>query len=222
MSSRITSFWVRCVTLQYFTKCSYSLSDGLTVIFVMPPYCRHIWYNYGMRTAYQYRLRPSIQQATEIDRWLSMLCAQYSRRDVLWGEFPKRLESRLSERYPLLCSHVKESLTLPTLEVSNEPNGNARHESAFTTSLKVVKDARERPKRLTKVNRFKFRNRIVEWNQADTLRPKGKWVDCRYVLDDSRGSKPPPEYWRNLLRLNINHTKHGKPYGFSGQGRKLE
>ena len=31
-----------------------------------------------MRTAYQYRLRPSQQQAAEIDRWLSMLCAQYN------------------------------------------------------------------------------------------------------------------------------------------------
>lgn len=31
-----------------------------------------------MRTAYQYRLRPTKQQATELDRWLSMLCSQYN------------------------------------------------------------------------------------------------------------------------------------------------
>ncbi|NEO34876.1 MAG: transposase [Moorea sp. SIOASIH] len=31
-----------------------------------------------MRTAYQYRLRPTQQQAALIDRWLSMLCAQYN------------------------------------------------------------------------------------------------------------------------------------------------
>lgn len=31
-----------------------------------------------MRTAYQYKLRPTKQQAIEIDRWLSMLCAQYN------------------------------------------------------------------------------------------------------------------------------------------------
>ncbi len=31
-----------------------------------------------MRTAYQYRLRPTKHQATELDRWLSMLCAQYN------------------------------------------------------------------------------------------------------------------------------------------------
>lgn len=31
-----------------------------------------------MRTTYQYKLRPTKQQATEIDRWMSMLCAQYN------------------------------------------------------------------------------------------------------------------------------------------------
>ncbi len=31
-----------------------------------------------LRTAYQYKLRPTKQQAQEIDRWLSMLCAQYN------------------------------------------------------------------------------------------------------------------------------------------------
>ena len=31
-----------------------------------------------MRTAYQYKLRPTKQQASDIDRWLSMLCSQYN------------------------------------------------------------------------------------------------------------------------------------------------
>jgi putative transposase len=31
-----------------------------------------------MRTAYQYKLRPTKQQVAELDRWLSMLCAQYN------------------------------------------------------------------------------------------------------------------------------------------------
>ncbi|MEG4535248.1 transposase [Microcoleus sp. D2_18a_D3] len=31
-----------------------------------------------MRTAYQYKLRPTKQQVIELDRWLSMLCAQYN------------------------------------------------------------------------------------------------------------------------------------------------
>jgi putative transposase len=32
----------------------------------------------SVRTAYQYKLRPTKQQAQEIDRWLSMLCSQYN------------------------------------------------------------------------------------------------------------------------------------------------
>ena len=32
----------------------------------------------GMRTAYQYKLRPTKQQVNQIDNWLSMLCAQYN------------------------------------------------------------------------------------------------------------------------------------------------
>ncbi len=31
-----------------------------------------------MRTAYQYRLRPTKQQVAQLDRWLSMLCSQYN------------------------------------------------------------------------------------------------------------------------------------------------
>jgi putative transposase len=31
-----------------------------------------------MRTAYQYKLRPTKQQVIELDRWLSMLCSQYN------------------------------------------------------------------------------------------------------------------------------------------------
>ena len=31
-----------------------------------------------MRTAYQYKLRPTKRQVTELDRWLSMLCSQYN------------------------------------------------------------------------------------------------------------------------------------------------
>jgi putative transposase len=31
-----------------------------------------------MRTAHQYKLRPTKQQAIEIDRWLAMLCSQYN------------------------------------------------------------------------------------------------------------------------------------------------
>jgi len=66
------------VILQYCIKCSYSLSDGRIVIFVTPSYCRQLCDDYCMRTAYQYKLRPTKQQASDIDRWLSMLCSQYN------------------------------------------------------------------------------------------------------------------------------------------------
>jgi len=33
---------------------------------------------YSMRTAYPYKLRPTKQQVIELDKWLSMLCAQYN------------------------------------------------------------------------------------------------------------------------------------------------
>ncbi|MEB3179468.1 MAG: transposase [Nostocaceae cyanobacterium] len=42
-----------------------------------------------MRTAYQYKLRPTKQQAILLDRWLSMLCAQYNyllARRFVWYE----------------------------------------------------------------------------------------------------------------------------------------
>ncbi len=44
----------------------------------MPSYWRQRCYDYGMRTAYQYKLRPTKHQASELDRWLSMLCSQYN------------------------------------------------------------------------------------------------------------------------------------------------
>jgi putative transposase len=59
-----------------------------------------------MRTAYQYRLRPTTQQAKEIDRWLSMLCAQYNyllARRFDWWE-----QNRCSiNACPLVC-HLPE------------------------------------------------------------------------------------------------------------------
>jgi transposase len=52
-----------------------------------------------VRTAYKYKLRPTKQQAQEIDRWLSMCCAQYNYLLVdrfNWYEqkVPKKLHER--------------------------------------------------------------------------------------------------------------------------------
>ncbi|TBR61537.1 transposase [Westiellopsis prolifica IICB1] len=59
-----------------------------------------------VRTAYQYKLRPTKQQATEIDRWLSMLCAQYNY--LLADRFNWYEQNRCSiNACPLVC-HLPE------------------------------------------------------------------------------------------------------------------
>jgi putative transposase len=59
-----------------------------------------------MRTAYQYKLRPTRQQAKEIDRWLSMLCAQYNY--LLADRFNWYEQNRCSiNACPLVC-HLPE------------------------------------------------------------------------------------------------------------------
>jgi len=55
-----------------------------------------------MRTSYQYRLRPTKLQAIELDRWLSMLCAQY--HYVLADRFNWYEQNRSPiNACPLLC-----------------------------------------------------------------------------------------------------------------------
>ncbi|MBD6621303.1 IS200/IS605 family element transposase accessory protein TnpB, partial [Komarekiella sp. 'clone 1'] len=59
-----------------------------------------------MKTAYQYKLRPTKQQAQEIDRWLSMCCAQYNY--LLADRFNWYEQNRcLTNACPLVC-HLPE------------------------------------------------------------------------------------------------------------------
>ena len=59
-----------------------------------------------MRTAYQYRLRPTKQQAISIERWLSMLCSQYNY--LLADRFNWYEQNRCSiNACPLVC-HLPE------------------------------------------------------------------------------------------------------------------
>ncbi len=172
MSSRSTSFCVRWVILQYLTNCSYSLCDGRIVIFVMLSYCRHSWYNYVMRTAYQYRLRPTKQQAIEIDRWLSMLCAQYNY--LLGDRFKWYDQNRCSiNACPLVChlpelgenpDYYSQKKTLPKLKETH-PWYKDIHSQVLQDIVKRVKLAFDRfwkgdcnGKRSGKP-RFKSRNR---------------------------------------------------------------
>ncbi len=80
-----------------------------------------------MRTAYQYRLRPTKQQVVEIDRWLSMLCAQYNY--LLADRFSWYEENRSPiNACPLVChlpelrdnpDYFSQKKTLPQLKKSH-------------------------------------------------------------------------------------------------------
>ena len=59
-----------------------------------------------MRTAYQYKLRPTTKQAIEIDRWLSMLCAQYNYLLADRFDWYERNRSPINA-CPLVC-HIPE------------------------------------------------------------------------------------------------------------------
>jgi putative transposase len=59
-----------------------------------------------MRTAYQYKLRPTKLQAIEIDRWLSMLCAQYNY--LLADRFNWYEQNRSPVNACLLVCHLPE------------------------------------------------------------------------------------------------------------------
>jgi len=90
----------------------------------MPSYCRHFSYNYDMRTAYQYKLRPTKRQVAELDRWLSMCRSQYNY--LLADRFNWHEENRSPiNACPLVChlpelrdnpSYFSQKKTLPQLK----------------------------------------------------------------------------------------------------------
>lgn len=59
-----------------------------------------------VRTAYQYKLRPTTKQAIEIDRWLSMLCSQYNYLLADRFDWYERNRSPINA-CPLVC-HIPE------------------------------------------------------------------------------------------------------------------
>lgn len=80
-----------------------------------------------MRTAYQYKLRPTKQQALELDRWLSMLCAQYNY--LLADRFDWWEHNRSPiNACPLVChlpelrdnpDYLSQKKTLPQLKITH-------------------------------------------------------------------------------------------------------
>lgn len=80
-----------------------------------------------MITAYQYKLRPTKQQAVEIDRWLSMLCAQYNYLLADRFDWWERNRSPVNA-CPLVChlpklrdnpDYYSQKKTLPNLKKSH-------------------------------------------------------------------------------------------------------
>ncbi|MEB3179780.1 MAG: transposase [Nostocaceae cyanobacterium] len=99
-----------------------------------------------MRTAYQYKLRPTKQQALIIDRWLSMLCAQYNY--LLADRFNWYEQNRCSiNACPLVChipelkdnpDYYSQKKTLPNLKKSH-PHYGEIHSQVLQDVVKRVK-----------------------------------------------------------------------------------
>ncbi|MCC5601432.1 RNA-guided endonuclease InsQ/TnpB family protein [Nostoc favosum] len=99
-----------------------------------------------MRTAYQYKLRPTKQQATEIDRWLSMLCSQYNY--LLADRFNWYEQNRCPiNACPLICylpelrdnpDYYSQKKTLPNLKKTH-PHYSDIHSQVLQDVVKRVK-----------------------------------------------------------------------------------
>ncbi|PLZ85588.1 RNA-guided endonuclease InsQ/TnpB family protein [Fischerella muscicola] len=99
-----------------------------------------------MRTAYQFKLRPTKQQAEEIDRWLSMLCAQYNY--LLADRFNWYEQNRCPiNACPLVCSfpelrdnpdYYSQKKTLPSLKKTH-PHYGEIHSQVLQDVVKRVK-----------------------------------------------------------------------------------
>ncbi len=99
-----------------------------------------------MRTAYQFKLRPTKQQAVLIDRWLSMLCAQYNY--LLADRFNWYEQNRSPVNCcPLIChlpelrdnpNYYSQKKTLPGLKKSH-PWYKQIHSQVLQDAVKRVK-----------------------------------------------------------------------------------
>lgn len=99
-----------------------------------------------MRTAYQYKLRPTKQQAAEIDRWLSMLAAQYNY--LLADRFNWYEQNRCPiNACPLVCylpelrenpDYYSQKKTLPNLKKTHPYYGDI-HSQVLQDVVKRVK-----------------------------------------------------------------------------------
>ncbi|MEG4320558.1 MULTISPECIES: transposase [unclassified Microcoleus] len=99
-----------------------------------------------MRTAYQYKLRPTKYQTTELDRWLSMLCAQYNY--LLADRFNWYEQNRSPvNACPLVC-HLPELRDNPDYfsQKKTLPQLNKTHPWYSQINSQVLQDAVKRVK----------------------------------------------------------------------------
>ncbi|ARV63347.1 transposase [Nostocales cyanobacterium HT-58-2] len=99
-----------------------------------------------MKTAYQYRLRPTKQQSIEIDRWLAMLCSQYNY--LLADRFNWYEQNRCQiNACPLVChlpelrdnpDYYSQKKTLPNLKKTH-PHYGEIHSQVLQDVVKRVK-----------------------------------------------------------------------------------
>ncbi len=99
-----------------------------------------------MRTAYQYKLRPTKQQVRKIDRWLSMLCSQYNY--LLADRFNWYEQNRCPiNACPLVChlpelrdnpDYYSQKKTLPNLKKTHPHYGDI-HSQVLQDVVKRVK-----------------------------------------------------------------------------------
>ncbi len=104
-----------------------------------------------MKIAYQYRLKPTIEQKAKIDNWLSMLCAQYNY--LLADRFSWYEQNRCSiNACPLVChlpelrknpDYYSQKKTLPNLKKTH-PHYKRIHSQVLQDVVKRVKLAFDR------------------------------------------------------------------------------
>ena len=104
-----------------------------------------------MRTAYQYKLRPTKQQTADLDRWLAMLCAQYNYLLSDRFDWWERNRSPINA-CPLVChlselrdnpDYYSQKKTLPALKKSHPWYGEI-HSQVLQDVVKRVKTTFDR------------------------------------------------------------------------------
>jgi putative transposase len=131
-----------------------------------------------MRTAHQYKLRPTKQQAIEIDRWLSMLCAQYN--FLLADRFNWYEQNRCPiNACPLVC-HIPELRDNPDYYSQKKtlPNLKKTHSHYSEIYSQVLQDIVKRVK--ATFDRFLSGDSNVRRSGKPRFKPRDRYRTFTY------------------------------------------